>query len=203
MRIFRYKSYISNDFTKTTTYNERFSPFGVNTSATTDGFWALGGGHKMNAGLVDLKGQAWFFNYKDYANMFYTDAQITRASGPVKPFLGLQFIREKETGRKLLGDINHYTYGAQLGLKHNSLTATLNYDYIPHNNDAFLNGSLVTPYAHNVASGSYFAQPFLNTTQDLGSGSAYSADVNGAPIKNTFLGARYSYMNLVPAAGAD
>lgn len=202
MRIFRFKSYISEVFDKTTTYNASYAPFGVNTTETTSGFWAVGGGHDMDAGPINLKGQAWFFNYIDYANMFYADGQIARASGSIKPFFGLQFIRETDSGRALVGDIDHHTYGAQLGLKHNSLTATLNYDYIPHRDGTFLNGSLVTPYEHNVASGPYFAQPYLTSTQDLGSGSAYSADISGAAFKNTFLGARYSYMDLVPQAGS-
>jgi hypothetical protein len=203
MRIFRYKSYISESFDKTTTYNASYAPFGVNTTETTNGFWALGGGHNMDAGPINLKGQAWLFNYIDYAKMFYADGQIARASGSIKPFFGLQFIRETDSGRALVGDIDHHTYGAQVGLKHKSLTATLNYDYIPHRPGTFLNGSLVTPYAHNVASGPYFAQPFLTSTQDLGSGSAYSADINGGAFKNTFLGARYSYMDLVASAGSD
>lgn len=203
MRIFRYKSYISDDFDKTTTYNASYAPFGVNTTETTSGFWGIGGGHNMDAGPIKLKGQVWYFKYIDYANMFYTDGQIARASGSFKPFLGLQFIRETDSGRALVGDIDHHTYGAQLGLKYNSLTATLNYDYIPHRNGAFLNGSLVTPYEHNVASGPYFAQPYLTSTQDLGSGNAYSADINGAAFQDTFLGARYSYMDLVPQAGSD
>lgn len=203
MRMFRFKSYISEDFDKTTTYNASYAPFGVNTTETTSGFWAVGGGHDMDAGPVNLKGQAWFFNYIDYANMFYTDGQIARASGSIKPFFGLQFIRETDSGRALVGEIDHRTYGAQLGLKHNSLTATLNYDYIPHRSGTFLNGSLVTPYEHNVASGPYFAQPYLTSTQDLGSGNAYSADINGAAFKNTFLGGRYSYMDLVPQAGSN
>lgn len=203
MRITQFKSYINDDFDKTTTYNQKFAPFGPNTTENTDGFWAAGAGHTMNTGPVDLTGQAWFFNYMDYANMYYVDGQIAQAEGSIKPFLGIQYIRETEEGRALLGEVDHHTYGVQMGLKHNSLTATLNYDYIPHREGTFLNGSLVTPYEHNVSSGPYYAQPFLTSTQDLGSGSAYAFDIKGAPFNKVFAGARYSFMDLKPTADSD
>ncbi|HET7315640.1 MAG TPA: hypothetical protein VFJ08_14925, partial [Salinisphaera sp.] len=62
----------------------------------------------------------------------------------------------------------------------------------------FLNGALVTPYATQEASGPLFAQPFLTSTQDLGSGNAYAVEIKGSPVDHTFLGARYSYMDLKP-----
>lgn len=203
MRITQYKSYINEDFDKTTNYNAKFDAFGPGVTDTTDGFWAAGAGDTVRTGPVDLTGEAWFFNYMDYANMYYFEGQIAQAEGAYKPFLGMQYIRETDEGKALVGNIDHNSYGLQLGLKHNSLTATLNYDYIQHNEDSFLNGSLVTPYEHNVSSGPYFAQPFLTSTQDLGSGGAYSFDVNGAAFKNTFLGARYSFMDLKPTADGD
>ena len=164
---------------------------------------AAGAGHTVNTGPVDLTGQAWFFNYMDYANMYYVDGQVAQAEGDFKPFLGLQYIRATDEGEALLGEVDHHTYGVQLGLEHNSLTATLNYDYIPHREGTFLNGSLVTPYQHNVASGPYYAQPFLTSTQDLGSGSAYAFDIKGAPFDKVFAGARYSFMDLKPSADSD
>ena len=201
MRMFRYKSRISESFDRTTNYNREFEPFAPNTDAHTDGFWAVGAGDTVTAGPAEFSGQAWYFEYKDYARMFYTEGRIAEAEGDWRPFLGLQYIRETEDGRALVGEVDHHTYGAQLGVEHGSLTATLNYDAIPSEPDTYLNGALVTPYAHNEASGPLFAQPFLTSTQDLGSGDAYAAEIKGAPLADTVLGARYSYMDLTPAAG--
>jgi|GEM_PF-311067 len=204
MRMYRYKSRIADSFDRTTNYNaEAFESPPPNTTEETDGFWALGGAHAVHTDDTDLSGQAWFLNYKDYANMYYLDGKVAAASGSVKPFFALQYIRETDDGRALVGDVDHHTYGAQLGLTHNSLTATLNYNHIPHENGTFLNGALVTPYAHNEASGPLFAQPYLTSTQDLGSGDAYAAEVKGSPFANTFMGARYSFMDLTPAAGGE
>lgn len=202
MRMFRFKSRISDSYDRKTNYNTNFSPFAPNTAGETDGFWAVGGAGEADAGPARLNGRAWFFNYKDYANMYYLDGKIARDSGSIKPFVSAQFIRETDEGEALLGPIDNHTYGLQLGLKHNSLEATLNYDYIPHRAGTFLNGSLVTPYATQEASGPLFAQPFLTSTQDLGSGSAYSVDVKGSPLKHTFGGVRYSYMDLKPEKGS-
>lgn len=202
MRMFRFKSRINNSYDRTTNYNASFSPFPPNTTDNTSGFWALGGADEADVGPANVSGQAWFFNYQDYANMYYTDATIARASGSIRPFVSAQFIRETDEGKALLGPIDNHTYGAQLGLKHNSLTATLNYDYIPHRANTFLNGALATPYATQEASGPLFAQPFLTSTQDLGSGNAYAVEVKGAPLNHVFAGARYSYMDLTPAHGS-
>lgn len=203
MRMYRYKSRISESYKRTTNYNVAFSPFPPNTTEETDGFWALGGGDTLNAGAAILSGQAWFFNYKNYANMYYLEGKVAAAGGAVKPFLGLQFIRETEDGRALLGNVDSQVYGIQLGLTHGSLTATFNYNYIPHESGSYLNGALVTPYAHAASSGPIFAQPFLTSTQDLGSGNAYSVEIKGSPIDNTFLGARYSFMDLTSTAGGE
>lgn len=203
-RMYRYKSRISESYDRTTNYNAgAFESPPPNTTEETDGFWAVGAADKENIGAADISGEAWFLNYKDYANMYYFEGKVAAAEGDIQPFIGAQFIRETDDGRALLGRVDHHTYGAQLGLKRHSLTATLNYDYIPHERDSYLNGALVTPYAHNESSGPLFAQPYLTSTQDLGSGNAYAADINGAPLDNTFIGARYSYMDLTPVAGGE
>lgn len=199
MRMYRFKSRIGDSFDRETNYNDSFSPFAPNTDRKTNGFWAVGGADEADVGPTNLSGQAWYFNYKDYANMYYVDGTLARAEGSIRPFVSAQFIRETDEGRAFLGEIDSHVYGAQLGLEHNSFTATLNYDYIPHRGGTFRNGALATPYASGETSGPLFAQPFLTSTQDLGSGNAYAVEVKGSPIEHVFGGARYSYMDLKPA----
>ncbi|HTJ94776.1 MAG TPA: OprD family outer membrane porin [Pararobbsia sp.] len=200
LKMFRFKSYIDDSFTKRTTYNVEVDPFSTIGSDETNGFWGIGGQHKWKISPVVLTGQAWYFTYQDYAKLAYLEGQALDDAASWKPFVGAQYFHENGDGRELLGNVNSQVYGLQLGLKHNSMTATLGYDYIAPHSNSFLNGSLVTPYAHNVASGPLFAQPFLSSTQDLGSGNAYAIDINGAPMGHWFIGARYSYMDLKPAA---
>ncbi|WP_250514619.1 OprD family outer membrane porin [Caballeronia sp. INDeC2] len=201
-RMLRFKSYIDDSFKRLTTYNSNVDPFSPIGTEETSGFYGIGGMRTMDAGPVSLKGQAWYMGYLDYARMTYLEGQVTRKDGDIKPFAAAQFFYETGDGKELLGPVHSQVYGLQLGLKHNSLTLSLGYDYIKPNGNSYLNGALVTPYAHNVASGPLFAQPFLSSTQDLGAGNAYALDLNGAPIENLFIGFRYSFMDLKSSPAA-
>lgn len=200
LRMYRYKSRINESYARKTNYNVSFSPFGINTKAETDGFWAFGAADRIHTDVAKLRGRAWFFNYKNYANMYFVEGQIAATRGAFTPFLGLQYIREVDDG-DALKEIDSTVYGIQLGLKHDWWTLTLNYNHIPHNRDAVGYGQLITPYAHNESSGPLFAQPLLTSTQDFGSGDAYSLEIKGPAFKNIFIGARYSYMDMTPNPG--
>ncbi|MDE1166627.1 MAG: OprD family outer membrane porin [Pseudomonas sp.] len=203
LRMYRYKSYIDDSFKKQTTYNSHFDAYSGLDDQETDGFWGVGGGRSLNLGPAQLKAKAWQFDYEDYAKLSYVEAQLSQREGVIKPFIGVQAFHENGDGRELLGEVHSRVYGLQLGVKHNSLTASLGYDRIEPDKDSYLNGALVTPYAHNVSSGPLFAQPFLTSTQDLGAGNAYAFDVNGALRDNLFVGGRYSFMDLKASASAS
>ncbi|MFM0731727.1 OprD family outer membrane porin [Paraburkholderia sediminicola] len=195
-RMFRFKSYIDNSFTRQTTYNSDIDPYSPVGNKTTNGFYGVGGVRTVPLDPVALKGQAWYMGYLDYARMTYLEGQVNVTQGAIQPFAAAQFFYETGDGKQLLGPINSQVYGLQVGLKRNSLLLSLGYDYIKPHANSYLNGSLVTPYAHFVASGPLFAQPFLSSTQDLGAGSAFAIDLNGAPMANLFVGFRYSFMDL-------
>lgn len=202
MRMYRFKSYIDNSFKKQTTYNAGFDAFSGIDDEETDGFWGIGGARSLDLGPVQLNAKAWQFDYDDYARMTYLEAQLSKREGDFKPFIGTQIVRENNEGRELLSEVHSRVYGVQLGVKHNSLTTSLGYDRIEPDKNSYLNGALVTPYAHGVSSGPLFAQPFLTTTQDLGAGNAYAFDINGALREDVFIGARYSFMDLKPSESA-
>lgn len=204
IRVFRYKSRIANDFTNHTNYNKDFNPFsGISPDANTDGFWAVGAHGATGNDAVGLEGQAWYFKYLDYANLYYGDATATLKRDGLKPFVSIQYANESETGDALVGNIDNNTYGARLGVKYNSVTASLSYNHMSTEKGTFLGGGLATPYASQESSGPLFAQPFLQSTQDLGAGDAYSFDLSGATFANTFMGARYTYVDFAPSYGAD
>lgn len=196
----RYKSYISNSFTQYTNYNVNFDHYGSASYNKTSGFWGIGGHHQWGLKPITLTGQIWYFNYNDYAKLTYAQADFIQNKVGWKPIFGVQAFHETGDGKDFAGHVDSKVYGSQIGVKHNSLTAIFGYDYITPRRDAYLNGALVTPYAHNVSSGPLYAQPFLSSTQDLGAGNAYAVDVNGAPYPGWFVGARYSFMDLKPSA---
>ena len=201
-RMLRFKSYIDDSFKRLTTYNVNVDPYSPIGDEETSGFYGVGGMRTTALGPVSVKGQAWYMGYMDYARMTYLEGQVSRKDGDVKPFAAAQFFYETGDGKELLGPVHSQVYGLQFGVKRNSLTLSVGYDYIKPNGNSYLNGALVTPYAHNVASGPLFAQPFLSSTQDLGAGNAYAIDLNGAPISNLFIGFRYSFMDLKNAPTA-
>jgi hypothetical protein len=202
LRMYRFKSYIDNSFAKQTTYNHSFDAYSGLGDQDTDGFWGVGGARTLNFEPLEFKAKAWHFDYLDYAHLTYLEAGLSKREGSIKPFIGVQAFHEDSEGRELLGEVHSRVNGVQLGIKHNSLTASLGYDRIVPDQNSYLNGALVTPYSHNVSSGPLFAQPFLTSTQDLGAGNAYAIDINGALRDHLFVGARYSFMDLKPTAAA-
>lgn len=201
MRVFRYKDIMKSGFHKRSRYSFTEAPGPVGTHQRHNGFWGLGMGKRVSAGHYDLSGQAWFFEYLDYTRMLYTEGRAHyRGYKAVTPFIGLQFLRERDTGRAVMGRVDSHVYGGRLGLQRNSWQATLNYNYIPHRRDAFFNGAPLAPYSHDISSGPLFAQPMLNSAQDMGSGNAFSVDINGDIASGLRVGGRYSYMALSPAA---
>jgi hypothetical protein len=207
MRMVRFKSLIATGYHRFTNYNPPFNQpalpgtnyddFAAN-NPTTPGFWAIGGGGKERMGAEGLAGQIWYIKYLDYAQMWYADGKLTFREVPAKPFLAIQLARQTNSGAALIGPIDAKVYGLQLGIQTNALKFTLNDDYIPHQAGTYLNGGLATPYATQIASGPLFAQPYLTSTQDLGSGNAWSLEAKWTPAHTAMLGARYSRMNLTP-----
>ena len=195
-KITRYKPWGSEHFLDTTAYTDA--------SGTTNGMWAVGGGRALAFEDKKITSQLWYEDYQNYTKMAYADSFLSWTEAPSHPKIGIQFVRGVSEGKALAGNVNSTSYGAQYSM--NLLPAlrwSLNYDHIAANGNAYGNGALVTPYAHNTSSGPYFAQPFFTSTQDLGSGNAYSTDLNWAATDSISLGTRYSFMDLTPAKGAS
>ena len=195
-KITRYKPWGDDRFLDTTAYTD--------IEQSTNGMWGVGGGRSISFGDRKVNAQMWYENYDDYTRIVYADSFLSWNEYAAAPKIGLQFIRGLSEGKALAGEVNSTSYGAQFSMKlAPSLAWTLNYNHIAANGNAYGNGALVTPYAHNTSSGPYFAQPFFTSTQDLGSGNAYSTDLNWAATEQVSLGSRYSVMDLTPAAGAS
>lgn len=195
-KITRYKPWGDDQFLNTTAYTDA--------DGTTNGMWGVGGGRAVKLDNKKLNGQLWYENYNNYSRIVYADSFLSWSDSPSQPKIGVQFIRGLSEGKALAGEVNSTSYGAQFVMNFTPvLKWSLNYDHIAANGNAYGNGALVTPYAHNTSSGPYFAQPFFTSTQDLGSGNAYSTDLNWTATDNISLGSRYSFMDLTASAGAS
>lgn len=195
-RIYRFKPWSEGSFTRKTKYNQRYDSFST-VKENTQGMWALSAGKAIEFDNTKLQGEAWRMVNYDYVKTSYLEGRITsNISGKLQPMAAIQFIRGTNDGKQLVGNVDHKSYGVQLGFKYNSLQATLNYDHIKSEHNSFRNGALPTPYAHNSSSSVYFAQPYFTSTQDLGAGNAYSIDIRGLVTEQLFIGGRYSFMDL-------
>lgn len=195
-RIYRFKPWSEGSFTRKTKYNKRYDSLS-NVHKNTDGMWALGMGKSVEFSHSKLQGVAWSMVNYDYVKTSYLEGRMANnINGKLQPMIAIQFVRGTSDGKKLLGKVDHKSYGLQLGLKYNTLLATLNYDHIKSQHDSYRNGALPTPYAHNTSSSIYFAQPFFTSIQDLGAGNAYSMDIKGQITEQLFMGGRYSFMDL-------
>lgn len=200
-RVFRYKSYGAGSFSRANEYNKLWDAYApLDGDHKSDGTWAIGGHGTLQSGRLQWNGDAWHEVYQDISKLDLLQGRVQLADSDIRPFFGLQFIRGRGDGdnfiREVTGlQVDSRVYGAQAGFDYGSLNVSLGYDHTAARSNGYLNGGLITPYAHNVTSGPLFARPFFTSNQDLGSGNAYSLDVSGLLGERWVLGARYSFMD--------
>lgn len=194
-KIYRYKPWRSDKFLATSAYSA--------IKEETNGAWAVGAGRSKQMGDITLTGQLWYESYDDYVNIFYSEAHSQWKAAPWQPDIGVQFIRGSGEGERLRGEVDSTSYGVQLALTPTSnVKWSINYNHIVSNPEAYLNGALVTPYSSSTSSGKYFAQPYFTSTQDLGTGNAYSTRITYQVMPALSIGTYYSFMDLKSSASA-
>ncbi len=152
MRITRFKSRTSDEFSQTDLYNSTGTfniggtgglPGVTETGAAAAGADYHGGG---------LKADVWGYQFYDLAKMAYAEGSyVLPGLGGLKPFIGAQLVRETGSGPQYLGAVNASVYGAQIGVKHAGDELTLGYDDLPAHAGAFGNGDVVSPYTTGYA----------------------------------------------------
>lgn len=188
-KVNKYKSYGEDEFTKTSRQNSNIE---------TDGLWSFGLGKSFNlASDKKLKAQLWYQDYDDYTRLIYTQADLSFPKLNYSPEFSVQYISGKDQGKALAGEVNSQIVGAQAALKVlPKASLKVAYNYIKPDNESYLNGALLTPYATKTSSGEIFAQPFFTSTQDLGAGNAFMLSLEGKVTDQVIAGARYSFMDL-------
>nr|WP_223881495.1 OprD family outer membrane porin [Affinibrenneria salicis] len=195
-KIYRYKPWRTDQFLATSSYSE--------VTEKTSGAWAVGAGRSLKVDDKTLSGQMWYENYADYVTIFYGEGHLQWQEQPWQPDIGVQFIRGAGEGKQLMGKVDNTSYGLQLAVAPTpKIKWSLNYNHMAASGDAYLNGALVTPYSHSTSSGKYFAQPYFTSTQDLGTGNAYSTRISYQAMPALTIGSYYSFMDLKKKAGAS
>lgn len=188
-KVNKFKSYGDDEFTETTRQSSNIE---------TDGVWSIGLGKAFAFDeQKQLKTQLWYQHYDDYTDLIYTQADFALPLWKTSPEFSVQYINGREQGKALAGEVNSHIFGVQAALTVvPKATLKLAYDYIKPDQDSYLNGALLTPYATTTSSGEIFAQPFFTSTQDLGAGNALMASLEGKLTDQMIAGVRYSFMDL-------
>lgn len=188
-KVNKYKSYAEDEFTKSSRQNSKVE---------TDGVLSIGVGKRFELDTnKTLKTQLWYQDYDDYLRLIYTQADLRFSQLKYAPEFSLQYMSGKDQGKAFAGEINSQIWGVQAAFKVLP-TASLKvaYNYIKPDQNSYLNGALLMPYASQTSSGEIFAQPFFTSTQDLGAGNALMLSLEGKVSDQVIAGARYSYMDL-------
>jgi len=146
--------------------------FGVPVTGTS-GTLMIGGVYKINS----LKFAAWLYNHDELFNTLYLQTDYSfAASGDLKPFIGVQFARQGDTGNELLGEVDSTLYGIRGGASFGKAKLTLAYNSVSEEKDSFRNGAFLAPY--NFSTSPLFTNNQLSTVENVDSGDAIKLTFN-------------------------
>lgn len=183
-RAFTYLQYPNDDFQATNLYNTNGGPMANLGNTTTSGVGGVGGIWNPSD---DYNLNVWFYQFYDYADMWYADNQYTlQLSKNVSFIFGAQFVNQSSNGSAItstllkpdsttqtLGGINSNAVGLKWSIKAGDNTTTFAYNNVFGAQNSYLGGGIVTPYTYGLETDPLYTTPALNSIAELGSGSAY------------------------------
>lgn len=179
-----YLQYPNNWFTQQTYYNTMSGPLSGIGEASTGG--TSGVGVVWNP-VDSYSGQAWLYNFTDYANMAYVDNSYHVQMNKVFSWdFAAQGFMERSSGLTLTnqtslpgqttpaGDVSSNGVGGKIALNIANNTSSISYNNIFGASGSFLNGGMVTPYTYGMEADPLYTTPALTSLAELGSGQAYT-----------------------------
>lgn len=140
-----------------------------------------------------IKADAWFYQFYNFAALAYTDFNYTMNTGlGLKPFVGGQFLRERDNNSLLNADrqgsaidgykgngVNATAWGFQAGLDYaigagmfNDGNIAVSYNNLPYHQGAVGDGAIVSPYTVGYATDPLYTTATLRGLVELGPGDA-------------------------------
>ena len=204
LRQFRWKSRTSTDYSRDnyyykpgfeadTLYGSTEGVLGGAAANGTNGTLAFG----TSYALAGAKAQAWYYDFYNFAKMFYTDANYTLKTGTgFDPFIGAQFVREwlgnnafSQSGVGLNYPISpnqgNYAvdstaYGVQIGINTPSFGRVFNkgqlfwaYNAITPHAGTLGGGAIVSPYTVGVVWDPLYTSSMIRGLVETGPGHAW------------------------------
>ncbi|HEX3466278.1 MAG TPA: OprD family outer membrane porin [Candidatus Elarobacter sp.] len=104
------------------------------------------------AGKQGLASNLHYYHFSDIANLAWLDAKYTVQNQKMKPFAAFQAGRETSTGAALVGKVDSFIVGGQLGASvTKSITVSLGYNFIPEKTETVVTPPGATCSAAHVA----------------------------------------------------
>ncbi len=161
-----------------------------------------------NYNMKNLKAEAWYYDYYNFANMFYTDGSYTLdATKVVHPYIAGQFLREWGADSILNSDrygtaidgykgngVDSTAFGAQIGLKYTLESAMLgagvisvSYNSLPVHQGSIGDGAIVSPYTVGYATDPLYTTAMIRGLVELGPGDAKRVSLSQHLLDNHVL----------------
>ena len=154
------------------------------TAGTTSGTWALGTTYAAGG----FKGQAWYYDFIDFAQMGYVEGSYTLTTGSgFDPFVAAQYVTEHAGAGSLLaanrvqllgvgGDkVESRVWGADAGVNIPHGRFDVSWNRIERQNGAIGDGALVSPYTAGWASDPLYTTSMIRGLVEQGPGHAWKA----------------------------
>lgn len=168
LRVFRWKSRTSSNFSATNLYNRAgvagiYGGEGTPAVGLTRNTGTLALGSQWDQGSVNSS--FWYYHFYGFAEMAYGSGQVTVPFARGSHLLaGIQLMREWSSGHTLLeAPVSSTVYGAEVGVRSGATQITLGYDKIPQSTGVFHEGGIVSPY-----SAGYATDPLYTTSMTAG-----------------------------------
>ncbi len=166
LRTIGFKSRTNNSFASVNLYNPEIiggTPIPALGKTTDNGALAFASTVKIK----DLNSEIWYYQFYDFARMLYNNNTYTLKTSTIfNPVFGLQLLRENSTGNNLIQQTtgkgpDASAFGALAGVENNYIRATVAYNKIFAEDNAFHNGDIVSPYTTGYATDPLYTTQML------------------------------------------
>ena len=166
-----------------------------------NGTWALG----TSYGVEGFKGQAWYYNFLDFARMGYFEGSYTFKTGTgFDPFVGAQFVDESGSGTNFLvtnstalfgvpgSKVKSSTWGLTGGVIIPHGRIDLGYNKVASEAGAVGGGAIISPYTAAYATDPLYTTSMIRGLVEMGPGHAWKAKVTYNVLPNLQVIAAYA-----------
>jgi len=171
------------------------------TAHQSNGAWALG----TSYGVDGFKGQAWYYNFLDFARMGYLEGSYTFKTGTgFDPFVGAQYVDESGSGNNFLvtnhtalfgvagSRVKSKVWGVTGGVIIPHGRIDLGYNKVGSESGAVGGGAIISPYTAAYATDPLYTTSMIRGLVEMGPGHAWKAKVTYNVLQNFQVIAAYA-----------